>query len=440
MSVKNYQIKLTTVGPVHIGSGNKHNKKDYYPKDEIISIIDVAEFYKMLSAVQRDKYQDFLNTSSGMSLLGFLEANDLFNIAEKATSYKLSAKLQQNGNGIYTFVDVFEFIKDTYGYPYVPGSSVKGMLRTAILASAIINDRSEYEGLYHGYKRLDIKRRNTATDSIEKKLFERIPNNSKEPIDIMRYISVSDSKPLAIEALAFVTKYDKFSLKDDGSHKIRGDSEGNQLNIYRECLKPGTVVELTLSIDDRINEYISIDGDKLRSMLRQFTELYKSSLLDFYITADDGLCQFIHPDGLQAGKRCQNRAIGDTGYCTDHKDNAQDKNNVNNKQILCYIGGGVGFTSKTVINALFNDDKRRVNEVSRFLYKQHPTKLVKAKQAALRKKVQKAGFKPEVGKKNDPRHWRDNEFGVSPHTLKMGKVDGELLQMGLCRIEITEIT
>ena len=35
--------------------------------------------------------------------------------------------------------EIVTFIKDTYGMPYVPGSSLKGMFRTALIARELLN-------------------------------------------------------------------------------------------------------------------------------------------------------------------------------------------------------------------------------------------------------------------------------------------------------------
>ena len=43
--------------------------------------------------------------------------------------------------------DIQQHIKDPYGNPYIPGSSIKGMIRTIMLAYDIINNPEKYSDL-----------------------------------------------------------------------------------------------------------------------------------------------------------------------------------------------------------------------------------------------------------------------------------------------------
>ena len=41
--------------------------------------------------------------------------------------------------------------------------------------------------------------------------------------------------------------------------------------------------------------------------------------------------------------------------------------------------------------------------------------------------------------KEDHRHWCDGALGVSPHTLKMGKIGDKMYVMGKCRARFEEL-
>ena len=108
------------------------------------------------------------------------------------------------------------------------------------------------------------------------------------------------------------------------------------------------------------------------------------------------------------------------------------------------------FDSKTVANALFEDDGERVLEISRILYAQFPSRLDPSIYGWLEDEIRDAGFDPgrmhaqrwgngRLKKaKDDHRHWKDAELGVSPHTLKLGIIGNEKHPMGKCTIEIQE--
>ena len=123
-------------------------------------------------------------------------------------------------------------------------------------------------------------------------------------------------------------------------------------------------------------------------------------------------------------------------------------------EIACYLGGGVDFVSKTVINALYPKQGEYIEVASRILYEQFPTELGTSLQAeSLKPKVEEAGFnyksfinqyknhkglkKLKIGKV-DHRHWMANELDVAPHTFKMGIAEGVKLPMGKCKLSIKE--
>ncbi|MDR2714355.1 MAG: type III-A CRISPR-associated RAMP protein Csm5 [Coriobacteriales bacterium] len=485
MSTTNYKVTLTAIGPVHVGTGNQYGKKDYYLRNGKITVLDAAEFVSKLDAQQLEAYCEFLKTSSSDGLQDFLDRHNLSGIADQAEAYHFDLGLSRARRGTYQYFDVYEFAKDAYGCPYVPGSTFKGMLRTAILTDIISNDRNPFEQLYDRREVQGKSRQSQPSKNIEKEAFCREipdPSNPKEANDIMRYLSVSDSEPLSVSDLVLVKKYDKFSKKDAGTHKSQMGGlsdpeyyEGNELNIYRESLKPGTKIEFTLNIDERINKHLKLDPASLRAILQKSFDLYNECFLSRFDTDDDldtnldgsssggssraglgndGKCRYVAQTGPAAGSQCPNKAVNGTGYCGIHKCKASQPVEGSDEaeatqELICYLGGGVGFGSKTVINALFEDDETRLEETAHILYSQFPTKIDESlpKNKILGGFVRNAGFEPERiygnGKlknaKNDPRHWRYKELEVSPPTLKLGEIGSKLYPMGKCRIEIKEL-
>lgn len=467
MPSKRYKLTLTVEGLVHIGDGGKYGKKDYFlTKQKTIAILNAPSFVSKLDRDQLDDYCEFLKKDSRTGLQEYLDRKKgLDAVAQGARLYTLDARLTRARRGSYQYFDIWRFVKDAHGCPYVPGSSIKGMLRTAILISLIARDREAYERLYDRRRVLENLKR--ADVGIQQKAFwvGQLDKDGDSAVnDVLRYLSVSDSDPLSVDDLVLAKKYDKFSQKDDGRHKKKlgkiSDEEayyqGNELNIYRECLRPGTTIRTTLTVDERIGQYfdgLRLDRDGLPKALLFSYELYQKCFLSHFDinggttsakkdASSDGRCKYIYESDRLAGMRCRNRAVDGTDYCNTHKkyatvggaagDPAQDP--------ICYLGGGTDFNTKTIENALFVDEGRRVDEISHILFDQFPTKLDKQRHAALIAEVQQANFRPELKKaKEDHRHWRDGSFGVSPHTLKMGKVQDKMYPMGECRARFEEL-
>ena len=476
MSSKKYKLTLTAEGPVHIGDGGKYGKKDYFlTKQRTIAILDVPNFVGELDPDQLNDYCEFLKNDSRTGLQEYLDRKKgLDAVAQREQLYTLNAKLARARRGSYQYLDIWRFVKDAYGCPYVPGSSIKGMLRTAILTSLIARDRQVYERLYNeGDALKNLKR---ADVGIQQKAFwvEQLNKDKNSAVnDILKYLSVSDSEPLSTDDLVLVKKYDKFSKDDYGRHKKRlgkiSDEEayyqGNEPNIYRECLRPGTVISTTITIDERIEQYfdgLRLDKDGLPKTLLFSYELYRRFFLSHFDVgtnaiskkekgSSDSRCQYVH----QTGMRCRNRAIDGTSFCSIHKgylDSERASDNSSTQDIICYLGGGIDFNTKTVENALFmNDEKRRISEISRILFEQFPTKLDRQLHAGLKSQIQRVGFEPHEmsaqynknGRlkkaKEDHRHWCDSTLGISPHTLKMGKIGDKMYLMGKCRARFEEL-
>ena len=480
MSSKKYKLTLTAEGPVHIGDGGKYGKKDYFlTKQRTIAILDVPNFVGKLDPDQLNDYCEFLKNDSRTGLQEYLDRKkELGVVAQREQLYTLNAQLTKTRRGSYQYFDIWRFVKDAHGCPYVPGSSIKGMLRTAILISLIERDREAYEKLYNRGEVL--KKRQRADEDIQQKAFwvEQFDKDGDSVVnDVLRYLSVSDSDPLSVDDLVLAKKYDKFSQKDDGRHKkklgkISGEEayyQGNELNIYRECLRPGTTIRTTLTVDERIGKYfdgLRLDRDGLPEALLSSYEFYQKCFLSHFDidgeatstkkeASSDGRCKYIYQSGPLAGMRCRNRAVGDTGYCNTHKEYAKSGNTGGSDSAqdpVCYLGGGIDFNTKTIENALFEDEKRRVDEVSHILFYQFPTKLDLSLHGRLNDDIQREDFEPKTMRaqydnrngrlkkaKEDHRHWRDRALGVSPHTLKMGKVQDKMYPMGKCRARFEEL-
>lgn len=469
MEKRLYRLEFTAQGPIHIGNGNKYGKKDYFQSSKKIAVLDVKRFAARLAPNQLDDYCSFLSGSSREGdLQTYLEKNNLMDVANDSVAYFVESSLATAKRGSVQYHEVFEFVKDPFGNPYVPGSSVKGMLRTAMLNSLALNDKSLVQS-YDAQLACDGQGCKKADKKLMKKAFwVEQPDENQLSIanDIMKYVSVSDSRPLSCSDLVFVKKYDLFSRKDDCSHKPnmgkRTDTHGNALNIYRECLRPGAIITVDIDIDSQIDKYLPFlfDVQGIEQVFLQSYELYKKHFLDSYDVEDpcssnekksDGRCQYIIASGPLAGSRCRNHAVDGTLYCSKHQQEAIA--GVASKNVTCYLGGGIDFDSKTVVNALFSGSEKRLFELAHILYAQFPTKIDRGagirSNGDLAREVEEAGYGPRnfkavyrngrlVKAKEDHRHWRDVELGVSPHTMKLGILDGKKLPMGKCSLSIKE--
>jgi CRISPR-associated protein Csm5 len=121
---KVYQLTITTLTPLHIGSGRELRRGyDYVTHKGKTWIINPQVFAERM--FERDK-KDALAFARPIS--EYLTPND-YREDDELFRYVLSGEPTSKEQGS----EVRELIKDAWDRPYIPGSSLKGALRTALL-------------------------------------------------------------------------------------------------------------------------------------------------------------------------------------------------------------------------------------------------------------------------------------------------------------------
>lgn len=309
--LKVYDITLRVCGPVFIGSGQEIGKKEYIriPEQGKVLIPDLPGMYGFLKKRGLARaYEDYLMDSKAVDLFSWLRQRNIrLEDMREWTSYTLDCgdAVFDRGKQIKTFV------KDAYGCPYIPGSSLKGMLRTILIAEDYRRHPERFAQVREEIRRnvgkpADKKKYlKNETDRIEEIAFHKnLSDRKKEDMtsDILAGMIVSDSMPLSIDDLTLCQKID---------YHVHGMER--RLPILRECLKPETEVHFTLSIDQEIHPVIPVRY--LRAAIDEFAKQYDRVFLSrFPNTAE--------PSG----------------------------NTV-------WLGGGAGFVSKTVLYNLFGREQ-----------------------------------------------------------------------------------
>ncbi len=309
--LKKYDVVLTTVGPVFIGSGREINKKEYILFANKIGVLDIRAFMLFLRKKGlTNRFEDFVLNDFRSDLKQWLQNNHLStNDIAPFLRYTL-----ENGDTVLerrTKAQIMEFIKDPYGLPYVPGSSIKGMLRT-ILLSKLIMDGGISDSAIRGFKRgvsnpNRLKRnqymgrevKNLETDAYH--TLARNPERIEDAVnDVLSGLIISDSKPLSMDAIILCQKVER--------HK---NGEEKRLNLLRECIRPGEKIAFTITIDEKICPFTM---DDIKDAVQQFYATYCDCFLDKF-------------KGVGRGR-----------------DNT------------VYLGGGAGFVSKTVVYPMLGEE------------------------------------------------------------------------------------
>lgn len=369
--LKTYEVVMRTVGPLFIGSGREINKKEnlFLNGRKQVGIPDIQKLYFELSKRRKaEAFEEYLLNKGNLSLTDWLIRQKI-NTADlkPLMKYKLDCGdvvLDRGANRL----QIMECIKDAYGMPYVPGSSLKGMFRTILLGADIKKFPEKYQNEKNEMWKLVSEK--AGRNSYLRKNVMRIEGNAFRTLerpktkpqdavnDIMQGFIVSDSEPLSTDDLVLCQKIDRHT---DGREK--------PLPLLRECIKPDTQIRFSITIDTALCKY----SDAV------IMDAVKCFMTDYYNNFSRAF------EGMDIPK---------TNY------------------VVC--GGGSGFVSKTIVYPMYRKEKG-IEFAQQVFNCTLPYKINQQHQ-----------------------HYKDKDYGVSPHTIKCTRYQGKLMPMGVCRIKITE--
>ena len=175
------KVIISTITPVHIGSGNLlQNNTDFVverdDEDSYIHIIDDKKIFDLIGKENLNAW--LLSIEKKQDTFEFVKRYSS-NVSYDDISKHLITSFARNINQNATLK---ETMRNGAGKPYIPGSSIKGAIRTAVLTS--LADRMEMDTLesevFRGY--------NLSAKPIESFLFGNDPNS-----DIFRFLRIGDA-------------------------------------------------------------------------------------------------------------------------------------------------------------------------------------------------------------------------------------------------------
>ena len=391
-----WEMELDVCTPLFIGSGEKITKLDYVYQSSngMVYMLDEAKWASFLKRARL--MNDFTSKVEALgkrfSLDSYLKNHR--ELAARLHTSDIVMELKRRGvfhegipayvtgknpNDIVTF-DIVTFARNGLGERYIPGSSLKGAFRTAILAYVLLNiDRTKC------YNKLEHATRNAVDetmDEVEKYLGIRIDKDGKYDMVNSRFkgLTVSDAK-LINETAAIVQKWD-LSLT-----KSQSEKKPNYLPIYREAIVPATKAVFTIGIDGSERGMGEI-GVKTAGNLLHALSVFRNLQYKTYKEAIDKVYK------------------GSVDHSVfRYLDELNEANLV--------LGGGTGYISKTLI---------------------YPIAGSREKGKSIARKILSEQF-DRPGRKHDHKHRYDDI--ISPHTLKLTKLN-DMHMMGLCNVKVVK--
>lgn len=297
-----YKLQLETLSPIHIGAGQeKYWQKglDYYYKGRKVYILNQKKILLSLSPQERSNFNAKVSTGKGGEFLNLFFSNkDPHDFSDFV--YESSIAPQD---------DIRTHIRNGMGQPYIPGSSLKGAIRSAIFNHILKKERMSLKK----YDDREGGERFKKPNELEKDVFGDITNN------LMHFIQVSDiiipQEYLCVQhAKTFNLYNDKGDWQGGWKHALRGDtnSEFKRTGFVfsYECIGPEVEIStpLTVSFDTDLLKLKSLKNSnpkfvslfqyddpisKLFDLLNKHTVAYLKQEMEFFNN---------YPDSSEGGK------------------------------------------------------------------------------------------------------------------------------------------
>lgn len=214
MKIKtSYECEVETISPVHIGSGEKTGLGDYVVDEEKIVVVDID---KLISTIPKpdDLTEEIESEGRNFRIEEFLRKQKIE--AKSVEKYSIKWDSERSDR------EISAHIKNSFNQPYIPGSSIKGAIRTAILWYMMKGDGLIKEGQNAIKQGLDKMQRelNKSKNGRER---GRIKKNWKKEIgkeieklvfygkekdakyDVLKSLHVSDSNSVNLQNLEVST-------------------------------------------------------------------------------------------------------------------------------------------------------------------------------------------------------------------------------------------
>lgn len=388
-----YKMAVEILTPVNIACNEvlKANEYLYDAKTSTVYFLNQMMWHKFIYTHNLfDEYERYIKSSGEKSLYEWLQSfgykiNDVkLAIKSKAFAHVNVLKSKKTLNDIVLQSKLID------GTPFIPGSSIKGVIRTAILYDLLNKNReikkrywNEIKSLRSSMKSAQIKKYlindinkdiNKKATNLEVALLHKLNlvNKENKPIkqfnavcSVMRGISVGDSEHINQAVPMEVLQKIDLGLNKDVD-------VGKELPVFRECILPKAKFNFQLKIDKTMTKEIGINSidDLLRVLQNYFdfvNDIFKSAF----------------------GKRCE--------HLFDE---------INGGNI--YLGSNTGFLTKTLVMALADRKEEAVDFIRDLLDMNFNQK--------------------------DVKHNGKNDTNISPRTLKTTKYKGNTILMGVAKI------
>ncbi|MBC8446331.1 MAG: type III-A CRISPR-associated RAMP protein Csm5 [Chloroflexi bacterium] len=226
-----WMAHIELLSPLHIGTGaSLLAGVDWIQRDGYVYVADQnALLETVFDRAGEEGRSDaaIAQAIAGMTLNDLVKAGYLTKEDFAADSPLFRYRLR----GAPAMNQISEQIKDVYGQPYLPGSSLKGALRTVLAVGGAMVRKPRFDRLGRS--------RSWAAQPVERELFGRNPN-----YDLLRALQVSDSGPVSPDHL----KLERANIYPTAGQRTEYGRQSG-LDIDVETLRQGTALQAPIKIE-----------------------------------------------------------------------------------------------------------------------------------------------------------------------------------------------
>jgi CRISPR-associated protein Csm5 len=358
------KYNLTTITPVFIGSdkGSDLSKTtDFIIDGNQINIIDQRKFEALLNdniELINEFVSDVKNNPRSFDLQNFIE-NKLNTSVSELTKTSLEVDGYLNANSVNTFIT-------TNGKHFIPGSTIKGAIRTSLVYSFLINSNAGkliVSNLLDVKKKLDdIKKRRDNNEQINReesallswkglnKHFEKIYNEftlfkTENNGHDFRHILINDSEQIEPSKTKITELRRTYMIKDS-----------DKTSQWKQVLKENVTTQFSLKVEDDFKDsFLNSLNSKSEETLISLINKFSKDVIDFELEMYKEFSQ-----KKEITKKL-NAAIEFYKWLKDIIEKS------NNKFAVMRIGGGKTYFDNSIGLALFKKDKERFKEFRKLL-------------------------------------------------------------------------
>lgn len=334
-------LEVKVVTPIHIGTGDKLSRKAFFEDGRNVIVVDDRKLIDWASADEKRVYEfmEFMERPERpeQGLADFLRRHSA--TPESFAAYQMRQDAPSRPR------DILQFIKTSENRPYLPGSSLKGSLGSALARGYLAMKPAQRDIVAQAVRPIVREKRRDPGGEADAAIFvpKRDVKRGKRPnYTLMRAFGLGDSRSVSATKLE-VAEVRVLSAQTDQTLRFKQTPRGDHvMQIFAEMLKPDTVlfVPLTLNwmlLDDK--------GPAAELGLRPQRQMVGSFWKYARAAADDLLQQELrfYEQHHQAGLAEQCRKL------------QERSSKLPDYAFLLRIGWGGGYDAKTITDQLSED-------------------------------------------------------------------------------------